>query len=203
MTATTVAAPVIPAQRSDVGDLLARAARREGDAWVALHDRYHRLLLSVSRAQGLTEADSADIAQETWLVLLEHLDEIRDPEALVGWLATTARRRSIRHRVCMRREAPLDESLDTHVESVDLDEQIDAERQRHALHRAVASLSCRERALVMALLDPEEPSYKEISARLTMPIGSIGPVRQRALRRLRSMLEADGGSSRDAMRAAA
>lgn len=199
MTAATVAG----SSHTDVADLLTRAARHEPDAWVALHDRYHRLLLAVSRAQGLTEADSADVAQETWLVLLEHLDDIRDPEALVGWLATTARRRSIRHRQCTRREAPLEECLDTRAVSVDLDEQLDAEQQHRALHRAVASLSCRERALVTALLDPEEPSYKEISTRLTMPIGSIGPVRQRALRRLRALLEADATSHLAALPAAA
>lgn len=188
---------------SDVADLLARAARRDAAAWVALHDRYHRLLLAVSRAQGLTEADSADVAQETWLVLLEHVEEIRDPEALVGWLATTARRRSIRHRRCIRREAPLEECLESSGVSIDLDEQLDAEQRRLALHRAVASLSSRERALVTALLDPEEPSYKEISTRLTMPVGSIGPIRQRALRRLRALLEADAASHRAAVPAAA
>ena len=38
----------------------------------------------------------------------------------------------------------------------------------------------------MRLLDsPEEPSYEEISRRLSMPIGSIGPTRARALERLR------------------
>jgi RNA polymerase sigma factor (sigma-70 family) len=186
-----VTATTVGCGGADVADLLARAARREADAWSALHDRYHRLLLTVCRAQGLTEADSADIAQETWLVLIEHLSDIRDPEALVGWLATTARRRSIRHRQGIRREAPLEEYLDTRGVSVDVDEHLDAENRRRALHRAVATLGPRERALVTALLDPAEPSYKEIAERLTMPVGSIGPVRQRALRRLRALLETD------------
>ena len=37
-----------------------------------------------------------------------------------------------------------------------------------------------------ALTHSDEPSYEEISARLDMPIGSIGPTRGRALERLRA-----------------
>jgi DNA-directed RNA polymerase specialized sigma24 family protein len=35
------------------------------------------------------------------------------------------------------------------------------------------------------------PAYEEISAALDMPIGSIGPTRQRALARLREQLNSD------------
>ena len=37
---------------------------------------------------------------------------------------------------------------------------------------------------------PLEPSYAEISAALGMPVGAIGPTRQRCLAKLQSALEA-------------
>jgi DNA-directed RNA polymerase specialized sigma24 family protein len=40
----------------------------------------------------------------------------------------------------------------------------------------------------MLMIDPR-PAYEEISAALDMPIGSIGPTRQRALSRLREQLD--------------
>ena len=41
------------------------------------------------------------------------------------------------------------------------------------------------------MADPR-PTYEEIAAALDMPIGSIGPTRQRALERLRQELETSG-----------
>jgi len=37
-------------------------------------------------------ADAQDAAQTVWLNLVGHLDSLRDPAALPGWLATTTRR---------------------------------------------------------------------------------------------------------------
>jgi len=68
-----------------------------------------------------------------------------------------------------------------------------AAEQARAVRRAVEQLPTRERMLVTALLDPAEPSYAEISGRLGIPIGSIGPLRRRALRRLRRLMETGSG----------
>ena len=47
-------------------------------------------------AHRLSDADAADVFQTTWMRLLEHLDDLRNPEALGGWLATTARNECLR-----------------------------------------------------------------------------------------------------------
>ena len=44
----------------------------------------------------LSRADAADVSQNVWLRLTEHLDTIREPAALPGWLATTTRRECLR-----------------------------------------------------------------------------------------------------------
>jgi DNA-directed RNA polymerase specialized sigma24 family protein len=62
----------------------------------------------------------------------------------------------------------------------------------------LATLGERCRALVQLLyLSGTEPSYEEVSARLGMPIGSIGPTRQRCLRQLEAALAAfdDAGTT--------
>jgi len=62
--------------------------------------------------------------------------------------------------------------------------QVDAE----ALRQAFALLPPRCQRLLGLLVVNDPPSYKEISARLSMPIGSIGPTRGRCLEHLRRIL---------------
>ena len=52
---------------------------------------------------------------------------------------------------------------------------------------SVVDKTCRD--LLSALyLEPEQPSYAEVAARLGMAVGSVGPTRIRCLKRLREML---------------
>jgi hypothetical protein len=60
-----------------------------------------------------------------------------------------------------------------------------------ALWRAVNELSDLCVRLLRVLMANPRPSYPAVSAALDMPVGSIGPTRQRCLRRLRELLAAD------------
>ena len=68
------------------------AAAGDARAWEQLVGRYAGLVWSICRAHRMSDEDAADVAQLTWLRLLENLDRIRDPRRLAGWLATTCRR---------------------------------------------------------------------------------------------------------------
>jgi DNA-directed RNA polymerase specialized sigma24 family protein len=58
--------------------------------------------------------------------------------------------------------------------------------ERHeALLAGLAELGPRDRQLLHLLLEDPVPSYAEISRRIGMPVGGIGPTRARALDRLR------------------
>ena len=46
---------------------------------------------------------------------------------------------------------------------------------------------CRD-LLIALYLDPKQPSYAEVAARLGMAVGSVGPTRIRCLKRLRQVL---------------
>src|SRR5215471_5079568 len=77
---------------SGTGDLVARAQGGEKRAWDALVEWYAPLIWSICRKYRLGRADADDVGQSVWLRLVDKLDQIRDPAALPGWLATTTRR---------------------------------------------------------------------------------------------------------------
>src|SRR6266446_3104420 len=75
-----------------VRDLVIRARGGDKQAWDALVERYAPLVWSICRRHRLGLADAEDVGQSVWLQLVSHLDTVRDPAALPGWLATTTRR---------------------------------------------------------------------------------------------------------------
>ena len=130
--------------------------------------------------------------------LLDHLFVVRDPDAVVGWLVRTAQNEAIRVLIRRKRTGPLDLSLQLE-ELVSPDETPDVDRDaeraelaRPSLSASLRELTDRERVLVELMRDEPDLSYAEISGRLAIPIGSIGPTRQRGLAKLRESLELEG-----------
>src|SRR5262245_460293 len=174
-------------------DELVRAAA-EGDeaAWDAIVDRFQGLVWATARAHRLSQADAADVAQTTWLRLVEQLDRIREPEKLGSWLATTARHECLRHIRLNGRELPTDEAGAFEAPSDEAPElALVKEERAGALWRAFTKLSDVCQALLRLLVSEDEPSYEAISAALDMPIGSIGPTRMRCLEKLRAGIGLD------------
>lgn len=170
----------------EVGQLLHAAGKGDQAAWNMLVERFSGLVWATVRAYRLASNDRAEVVQTTWLRLVEHLDRIREPERLGAWLATTARHECLRQLRLGARETvtsaveqfdrPSDAALDQDV--------LSAERDA-ALWQAFAGLGERCQALLRLLMADVAPSYEEVSAALDMPIGAIGPTRQRCLERLR------------------
>jgi RNA polymerase sigma factor (sigma-70 family) len=163
------------------------AALGDHRAWNALVHRFTPALRRVARGYRLAPQDVDDVVQASWLLLLESLHTLREPEAIGAWLVTTVRRQALRARQREVREllteAPLPErqaAPDCPATAV-----VDAERES-ALRDAVGRLSGRQRALLESLIAAPDRSYAEVSALLDMPVGSIGPTRERGLSRLRA-----------------
>ena len=178
---------------SDVARFVASAAAGDRTGWDALVREFGGLIRAIARAHGLRDACAADVAQATWLKLLEHLDQVREPGRVGAWLATTARRECLRVLRDGTRHRPLEvDALEDKSPDVPGEELLVAERDR-GLWDAFTRLRPSDRALLdMLLVADPRPSYEEISATLDLPIGSIGPTRARALARLRRQLEDDG-----------
>ncbi len=186
-------------------DALVRAAAGGSQlAWDRLVQRFMPLVISVIRNFHLTGKDAEDVSQTVWLRLVEHIDSIREPRALPGWIQTTTRHEAIRvHRV-RAQSSPVDPAaggpLDSHVESVPMDDRLLRAERHQALLEGLAQLPGAQRQLLELLVVDPPLSYHDISNRLGIPIGSIGPTRARALARLRasgpiqSLLECSGAS---------
>ena len=169
-----------------VADLVASARNGDKQAWDGLVERYAPLIWSICRRYRLGAADAEDVGQAVWMHLVEHLDNLRDVGALPGWLATTTRReccRVLRATCKLPADGPVLENMPDEQTLPAGHELLVAERNA-ALREAFARLSPGAQSLLaMLITDPPVP-YSEISARLGIPVGSIGPSRRRYLDRL-------------------
>ena len=187
--------------RADVGALVQSAVDGDAAAWKALVEGLSPLVWSVVRSHRLSEADAHEVYQTAWFRFAQHLGRIREPDKAGAWLASTARHECLKVLKSLRRLTPTDDPqlLDRISEDrtpeqsfLDLEEAAaQSERIRH-LWQEFEELGERCRQLLRVLMATPPPSYQEVSAALGIAVGSIGPLRQRCLRRLRARLEARG-----------
>ncbi|GAA5034848.1 RNA polymerase sigma factor [Microbacterium fluvii] len=157
------------------------------------------VLWHVVRAYGVERMLAEDVVQATWMALVTHHESIADERAVAGWLTTCARREAWRVGKAHQRVRP--------TEIVDLEPHLpveeSAEARAHVADRdrrlwtAVGGLDERCRRLLRIVAFEERPDYARIAHDLAMPIGSIGPTRQRCLGKLRAALQADGWTGDD------
>jgi RNA polymerase sigma factor (sigma-70 family) len=189
--ATTGATP-------SVADLLLRVGNGDQAAWDEIIHRHGKRVFATVRSFRLQEADVLDAVQMTWLRLAEHAHQIRYPEQLGGWLATTARRECLsilRHaqRTPSFCEAALEEVADPLVGPEQCVINADITRR---LWNLVSELSPRRQTLLRALFADHPRPYAEVARSCEIPPGGIGPTRARALAQLRDKLEQHGFRAR-------
>jgi len=176
-----------------LSNLVAAAGNGDDPAWSALVDRFSGLVWATTRAHRLSTAEAADVSQTTWLRLVENLDRIQDPERVGAWLATTARRESLRQiRLRGRETLAADDSVFDVPSGDPVETRVLARDRSAALRRALARIGERCQELLRMLVAEDTPSYDEISAALGMPVGAIGPTRARCLEKLRRCPELAG-----------
>jgi RNA polymerase sigma factor (sigma-70 family) len=147
----------------------------------------------VARALGLDAVDAADVSQTTWLRLAEHLGRLREPERVGAWLAVTARREALRTRQRSARVVLDSWCGDGPDDDGELDTALLRDERDALLWRTFSSLSEPCKALLRVLMTDPPPSYVEVGEALDMPVGSIGPRRQRCLRALRKQIDDAAG----------
>lgn len=189
---------------SPIATLLEHATAGVESAWQEIVARYSPLVVKVCYRCGVVGSDAEDVAGAVWLRLVMNLSKIREPKALPKWLMTTARRECIVLRRGLGREIPketVDQGVPAGVERFLLS----AERSA-AVRAALVELSDRDRELLALLFSDPPTPYRTISVRLGIPVGAIGPTRQRCLARVRrvpsiaALLYDRAGSSHDLQR---
>lgn len=172
--------------RSDP-ELIQACQRGEQVAWNELVERYGRLIYSIPRRYGLSEADSDDVFSAVWTVAFRKLNELRDDTRLSAWLITTTHRETWRVGKKRGTYRELDQAIP------DLDspapEQAETWERQHLVHQGLTELGGRCEELLRALfLESGAPDYEAIATRLGMPVGSIGPTRARCFEKLEKIL---------------
>ena len=173
-------------RQDDLSCLAREAAAGDSHAWADLFRRLDGVLRTVARRYRLGAADVEDVVQTTWLRALAHVHRLNDPGAIAAWLIITTRREAMRTLQRATREVLTDDVRAADCLDPACPATVAIERERRAaVHGAVERLPGRQRLLLASMLSSPAPSYEQISSRLDMPVGSIGPTRDRALARLR------------------
>jgi RNA polymerase sigma factor (sigma-70 family) len=171
------------------GDLLRRATKGDERAWAALISRFGPLVTRVARRTGLNAADAADVHQAAWIQLMRFADQVRDPDRVGAWLATTARRQSQRIAKARCRQTTSPDPMVDYGPPERPNEGVEAlvlhDHYEPALERALGRLPASYRRLLELLASDPGPSYEEVARSMGLPVGSIGPMRMRGLQMLR------------------
>ena len=173
--------------------MVQRAAQGDQRAWERLVHQYARLIWAITRQFKLSESDAADVSQATWLRLFEHIDKLDHPERVGSWLAATARNECLRSLAARKKVIPVEDevTLKSDLTSApEIDEQLLADERAADVRRALSHLPDRSQQLLEMLMADPPATYAEISDKLGLPVGSIGPTRGRCLETLRGLLQA-------------
>jgi len=182
--------------------LVERAVNGDQNAWNDIVERYAPLVWSVCTRYRLNDQDIEDVGQTVWLLLVEHLGELREPAALPGWLVTTTHRECQRALTMARKTEGAGTKLDDALlvaDGVLIEQEILVAERNATLRLALRELPPRCQQLLAMLISDPPHSYAEISTTLRIPMGSIGPQRSRCLERLRrsaALARLDAGEMR-------
>ncbi len=165
---------------SQDGELVRAARDGDGRAFERLYDRYARVVHGLLLARA-PRNDVDDLVQDVFLTAWRRLDDLRDPAAFGGWVATIARNRALD---AYRRTA----------EEVSLPDDLPAAGETGALAEANAILAVIRRLPdayrdTLALRLVEGFSGPEIAERTGLTAASVRVNLHRGLKLLREKLE--------------
>jgi len=155
-------------------------------AWNELVERYQRLVFSIPRQYGLSGPDAEDVMQNVFEIVFRRLETLRDHTILSSWIIRITHRATVHH----LRKGHNDQELLDEVCGIDKagSKQLEHLETQHLVRQALKRLDTQSRKLMEAFLSDSPPSYAELAKKLSCPVGSIGPTRARAFKKLESIL---------------
>jgi RNA polymerase sigma factor (sigma-70 family) len=171
--------------RRDLAALVAAAVADDPRAWELLVAELTPMIRAIARRHRLGPFDQDEVVQRTFLALVRNIARMRDPLSVGAWTATTARRASLAVIGDGGREIPTEHVHELEAADGAADERLLEAERRAAVRSATSSLPAHQRELVAALSIEPALSQRQVSERLGIPIGSVGPTRQRCLERMR------------------
>lgn len=162
--------------------LIQRCLSGESRAWDELVSHYSPLVYSIATRAGLPAELRDDVFQNTFVAIVKHLHSVRDGQAFTKWVITTASREAWRASKTRVKEVAFEQ------ESLDPDLVLKLERAQ-AVETGLRELGgiC-EKLLRTLFGGNQDVGYRAISEELQIPVGSVGPTRQRCLAKLAELL---------------
>ena len=174
---------------SELWDLI---LRNDQSAWCELVDRYKALVYGVGTYLGLSQADTADCFQQTWLSLYQHRRQLKDTSKISSWLVTTAKREALR----LKRGAvslPNDSLERIADDSPGPDSELELIERQVWLESALKDLDTPCQRLLDAFFFCEhEGTYEEIAKELGYSANTLGAKRLRCMQKLKAILQKNG-----------
>jgi RNA polymerase sigma factor (sigma-70 family) len=165
--------------------LVARCRAGDQDAWRELVNRFSRYVYAIiGQGFGLKAENAEDVFQEVFTRAYQHLDRLREDEAIRPWIAQLTRRLCIDYLRSGSREQLTDDEL----EPPNVDDTLERLDEALAVHEALAQLPehCRE---ILDRFFAHDESYQTIGAALDIPAGTIASRISRCLAKLREFFE--------------
>lgn len=167
------------------------------DAWAAVVAKYKRLIFSIPIKFGARPDDAAEIFQAVCADLVAELPRLRRHEALKPWLMRVTRHKTLHWKARTRRESAWAQADDLEHELAASgdggSEILESVQREQAVRDAIAHLPDRCRDMVRLLFYQQPPlPYNEVARRLGVATGSVGFIRGRCLKKLRTNLKAAG-----------
>jgi RNA polymerase sigma-70 factor, ECF subfamily len=199
-------APLLDLKNLPDADLVALAQEGREQAYRELVRRYERPVFSLIYRMVRDREVAEDLAQDSFIKVLNHIDRYRPEFKLSSWLFKIANNVAIDH----LRKRQLDTvSMDgsphaatqSEIEATQLEiaaqqetalEEMEAKEIGSAIERAIAALRPEYRSCIM-LRHVEGRSYEEIAAMLDLPLGTVKTYIHRARHQLREALEETRG----------
>ena len=195
-------APLLDLSNLPDADVVALAQRGREDAFRELVRRYERPVFSLIFRMVRDTAMAEDLAQDSFIKVLNNIDKYRPEFKLSSWLFKIANNVTIDH---LRRRQLNTISMDgsphastaADVESTRFDvvssdenalDELESKELGSAIERAIASLRPEYRSCIL-LRHVEGRSYEEIAATLDLPLGTVKTYIHRARHELREQLE--------------
>jgi RNA polymerase sigma factor (sigma-70 family) len=174
----------------EVAALVQRRFDGDAKALAELIGIFQSLVRAAARRVLRCATDVDDAVQDTWLNFVRFGDRIADPERVGAWLWTvalnSARRIQRRDSRCIVSDNVAD-MADAMADDVpDPDHALQRCERATVVHRAATEMRPTDQRVLSLMMDERAYDYRQISSLSGRPIGSLGPTRERIIRKLRT-----------------
>lgn len=185
----TKAPPIMSNAPETLNSLITATAREDRLAFAELYRLTSPRLFGIARRLLRRDADASDVLQETYMRVWQRaagFDAARGDA--MAWLAGILRNAAIDRLRVHGRTSAREEGLEAADEQPVREDTLD----RLAIARCLGALALAERQIILLAVQ-QGFSHTEVSARLTMPLGTVKSHARRGLLKLRLCLEQPAG----------